>query len=323
MYTVNVDSNQDSRLLYFTCDNENIIKDFYNNLSNDLTLPKIETMSVSNEKYTGLFSSTTSGEEILYTPYGRFFSNEEMSSATNVALLGTDYIKSLSEHDIDTIWESKIDIKGVKFNAIGNYFFDYPKGSITEDLYKFLLVPTTITIPLKTYFDIELIPNRFRCVFSQSLTNEQIKHLGTLLQSYNLQELSLPSSYEINAVNSYISGISAYIIVLILSLINAVNVMLYWLRKEFIRYKIYLICGAKGGQIAFFISLNVVLLVTVTYMCAYFAVSEITKISPHKFTAILPWQYYTLIYFGVILLTLIIVHIKSIPIVFQKKMIQK
>ncbi len=324
MYTVNVESNQDTRVLYFTCNDTNAIQSLYAKLENDSVLPKMTIVTVSDENYTGLYWDGKLIKEVLYTPYGRFFSTEEMDSGDVVALLGTDYFTNLSQENLDTIWTTGIDINGTHFNVIGNYFFDFPKDSITENFYEFAVVQTTITIPLRTYFDFGLAPERFRCVFSQPLTSTQITHLSDILQSVdNIQSLSLPKSFEANAVYSYIDGIIPYIAVLLLSLLSSISVILYWLRKEFARYRIYLICGAKGRQIAFLISVNIALLVTAAYVCACLAIFELTQITPHGLVSALPWQFYILIYIGVMIFTLLAVNIRAIPIVFREKMLQK
>lgn len=324
MYTVDVESNQDTRVLYLTCNDTNTIKSLYKKLADNSVLPEMAIVTVSDENYTGLYWARELNDEIWYTPYGRFFSTEEMDSGAAVVLLGTNFLTNLSEENLDTIWETGIDINGTHFDAIGNYFFDFPKDSLLESDYELYAVPTTIMIPLKTYFDIGLIPLRFRCEFSESLTSAQITHLSGLLQPFNnIMSLSLPKPYEAHAVNSYISGVTTYIVVLILSLLSTVSVILYWFRKEFARYRIYLICGAKGRQIAYFISLNVALLVTITYVCAYFAVSGVTEITPHGIVSPLPWEFYILIYIGVMIFTLLAVNIRAIPIVFHERMLQK
>lgn len=324
MYTVDVGMDQDTKVLYFTCNDSNTIKSVYKKLTSDSALPKMGIVTVSDKKYTGLYWDRKLNEEILYTPYGRSFSIGEMDKGADVALLGTDYLNSVPKGDLDTIWDTGIDIDDTHFEAVGNYFFDFPKDSFTEDFYKFIAVQTTITIPLKTYFDIGLVPVRFRCVFSKPLTSAQITHLNDVLQPLcNIESLSLPKTYEVDAVNSYMKGITTYIVVLILSLLSIVSIILYWLRKEFARYRIYLICGARGRQIAFFISLNVALLVTITYICAYFAASGIINIIPDGFISPLPWLFYILIYIGVMIFTLSAVNIRAIPIVFREKMLQK
>lgn len=51
MYTANADSNQDTQVLYFTCNDTNTIKSFYEKLVSDPVLPEMETVTVSDENY--------------------------------------------------------------------------------------------------------------------------------------------------------------------------------------------------------------------------------------------------------------------------------
>ncbi|MHB8963034.1 MAG: hypothetical protein ACYC5K_07745 [Saccharofermentanales bacterium] len=322
MYNTSVEMGAVSQVLYFKCSDTNTIKSLYEKLENDTIMPEMAIATVSDDKYTGFYWKNSLNEDVLHTPYGRLFSAEEMDSGATVVLLGMYFLTNLSPENIDAVWETGIDISGTHFNAVGNYFFDSSMVG-DEDYFKFKKVPTTITIPLKTYFDIGLVPLRFRCEFSQPLTSLQIEHLSNLLKSFsNIRSLSLPKTNNARAVNNYMEGIASYAVVLLLSLLSIVSVILYWLRKEFARYQIYLICGAKGRQIAYFISMNVTLIVTITYGCAFFAVSGITKITPPGMVSPSPWQFYVLIYFSVMIFMLLAVIIRAIPIIFREDMLK-
>jgi len=323
MYKVNVEIQQETQLLYFAANDATIIENLYEKLANDPVLPKMGIVTVSDEKNAGVYWDRAWNEEVWYTPYGRFFSTEEMESGAKVALLGMSYIAQLTQGNIDAIWETGIDLIGTQFDAIGNYD-DWAANPIQEETYESEILPTSITIPLKTYFNIGLSATRFRGVFAQPLTSAQITHLDDLMQSFgNIRSFSLPKAYNANAVNSYINGIAPYALMIILSLLSIVSVILYWLRKEFARYQIYRICGAKGGQIAFFLSLNVALLVTITYAFACLAVLGLTMITPEGIVSPLPWQFHVVIYIGVLLFTLSAVNIRAIPIVFRENILPK
>ncbi len=323
MYNTSVEMGAVNQVLSFKCNDTNTIKSLYEKFENDSIMPEMAIVTVSDEKYTGLYWLRNQNEEVLHTPYGRLFSAEEMDSGATVTLLGTHFFANLSPENIDTIWKTGIDINGTHFNAVGNYFFDSSMIG-AEGGFEFEKVPTTIIIPLKTYFAIGLIPLRFRCEFSQPLTSTQIEHLSVLFKSFsNVQSLSLPNTNNARAVNNYFGGITVYAVVLLVSLLSIVSVILYWLRKEFSRYRIYLICGAKGRQIAYFISMNVALIVTVTYLCAYFAVFGITNITPPGMVSPSPWQFYVLIYFGVMIFIQSAVIIRAIPIIFREDMLKK
>jgi len=320
MYKESIVDEQVTKVLYFACDDIESIKNLYAKFANDPMLPQMEIVTVSNEKYAGIEWNRKQNENVLYTPYGRFFSTAEMESGANVTLLGTSFISQLPQKSIDTIWETGIDINGKHFSAIGNYFFNWVNGSIPEEVYKSQPVSASIVIPLKAYFDVGISATRFRCVFSQSLTSTQITHLNDLIQPFqSIYSLSLPLVYNVDAVNSYINVIAPYTLIIIISLLSIVSVIIYWLRREFERYRIYLICGAKRRQITFLLSMNILLLVTITYFCAYLIITGLMKITPDGIVSSLPWQFYIIIYICMLFFTLLTVNIRAIPIVFREK----
>jgi len=320
MYTKNIEGEQANRVLYFTCDDTTTIKSVYEKLANDPMLPKMEIVTVSNEQYAGIDWNRKLNEEVWYTPYGRFFSSTEMESGSDVALLGTSYISQLTQDNINTIWETGINIDGIQFSAIGNFFYDWASKKVPSSVYKSLPMPAAIVIPLKTYFNVGLSATRFRCVFARPLTNTQLTLLSDLIKQFNnIYSLSLPVIYNMNAVNSYISEIAPYALIIILSLLSIVSVVIYWLLREFERYIIYLLCGAKRRQIIFLLSLNITLLVSFSYVCACFVVFKLMKITPEGIITQLPWQFYSVIYIVSLLFTLLTVNIRATPIVFREK----
>jgi hypothetical protein len=322
MYIESIEGEKVTQVLYFACDDEAIVKNLHKELVNDPMLPDMKIITVSNGNYAGIDWNIEWNEEAWYTPYGRFFSTMEMKSGMLVALLGTSFISQLTQESIDTIWEEGIDINGTLFCAIGNYFFDWANIAVPEEVYASQPMSASIVVPLKAFYDVGLSATRFRGVFSQPLTSTQIAYLYELIQPYsNINSLTMPEPYNINAVNNYINGIAPYTLIIILSLLSIVSVILYWLRREFERYKIYLICGAKRRQITFLLSLNIMFLVTAAYICAYFAIAKLSDITPDGIASSLPWQIYIAIYIGALFLTLLAVNIRAIPVVFREKIL--
>lgn len=322
MYTESVELNQKTRLLYVASENAETIKSLYTEISDSSALPKVKSATVSDGQYAGVYWDVRPNEETWYTPYGRFFSADEIKSGAKVALLATGFISRLAPESINTVWESGIEIAGTHFNAIGNYFNNWETGAVPEDAYQTEPLPVSVAMPFKTYFDLGLAPTRFRCVFSQPLTNAQIALIRDLVRPMSsIDTLLLPQEHDTEAVNAYIGAIVPYTLVMVLSLLSIASIILYWLSREFERYKIYLICGAKGRQIAFMLSLNTALLVTAGYGSACFAMSQITVRLPEKLLSPLPWQFHIVLYFAALLFMLFTVNIKAIPIVFQKKML--
>jgi len=318
MYLVNAQDRQETQTLFFTCDNLNTIPTVYSELSTDLTLPKMINATVSDNRYTGLYWDKELNNSVWFTPYGRFFSTDEMDSGSDVVILGTSYFANLSPTAIDSIWSSGINVNNRNLIATGNYYF-YLGDSEADELSP---IHTAITMPIKTYFNLGLSPTKFRCVFSHSLTNSQIAHLAALISSADgVQYVSLLKPYEIEAVNSFVNAMAQYTFILIVSLLVSASVLLYWLQKEFARYKIYLICGARGRQISYFLSINIVLLVTIAFACSYLIVAAITFVSPPGVISALPWQFYPVMYLAILVFMLVVVNTRSYPLVFREKML--
>ncbi len=321
-YTQSAEEEQAAQVLTFACDDTLAIQSIYTELASDPQLPEMKIVTVSNGEYAGVYWKTVPNEEVWYTPYGRFFSAGEMESETFVALLSTGFLGRLPQESVDTIWETGIEINGTRFQAIGNYFFDWPDGDIPDEVYETEPLSASAVIPLKAFFAVGLTAARFRCVFSQPLTSAQITHLQDLILPYgNIYALSLPETNNTDAVTSYINGIAPYTLVIFLSLLSIATVILHWLRMEFARYKIYLICGAKHGEVTYLISMNIAFLVTATYICAYFAVSVLTKMTPEGLIASLPWQFHIVMYLSSLLFTLLAVNIRAVPIVLREKLL--
>ncbi len=317
VYQERVEAEQNSQLLYFKSDDSNAIERIYSILSNDPELPDMKNATLSDGKYAGVL--WTQDSEVWYTPFGRFFNTEEMHSGAYVAILGTSYLSQYPSDAISAFWETGVTIDGVKFDAIGNYFFNWTEENIPDDIYQFQLISAPITIPLRTYIHMGFSAKSFRCVFARPLTSAQIDHIKDIMDNFSVHSVSLPELSDNEAIRTYIAELSPYALVIILSLINITSVIVYWLRKEFRRYTIYLICGAQYKQIILLQSINVFLLVTIAYFFAYFAVVGLTIVVPDGILSHLPWRIHTLMYIGALFFTLLLINIRSIPIVFWKQ----
>lgn len=229
------------------------------------------------------------------------------------------YIRQLPKEQIDRIWEDGIRVNGEAFHPVGSYedWEDYQ-----EEDYQTEILPNPISIPIETFFELGIAANRLRAVFTRPLTNAQITSLDRLIRTFQSVELYLlPKTRNENALKKYAATTMQYAIILILSLISIASIVLYWLRKEFPRYKIYMIYGARSGQIVFFISTNVFLLVTLSYACACILIYMITHIIPDGLIAALPLGLYVLIYMLIMFFCLVVVNIKAAPYVFRNKML--
>lgn len=324
-YVVNVDTEQDTQVLYLSSNNEQIITDVYHDIIDNPMLPSLKNATVSGDIYSGLFWDTDKADP-YYTPHGRFFNNEEMSSEAHVALLGIGYLSSVPFEIVDTIWDSGIKIKNIPFEAIGNYnLYWADSDSIPSEAYTTLPLPTPVTIPINTFFALGLKATQMRCVFSQPITEEQATYLNDLFAAYSeLQELKIPKTEKISQMEmltQFTKNIAPYVLIILLATINTANIIIYWLQMEFVRFQIYRTCGATNGNIIFFISFQVSLLIFIGYVCAYMIQNFLRKFAPNGMVVPLPASWYWLILASLLLFMLILVLIKAFSLLSNQNLV--
>lgn len=308
----------DRSYLYLESNDTDSIISIYEKVSSNDSLPDIRSISLFDENCTGIFFDAKYFG--LYIAHGRLFTSEELSSGDHVAILSTEYIRRLEKDKIDSIWSDGIAITDIRYQTVGSYT-DIARYFSPEDLAQVYPIPTLIAIPLTTYLSTGHTPTMLNCSFSQPLNNRQLEILKDIILSYKtIHRYTLPSIRD-SALSSLLGALSQYVIVLILALIGVVSVLLYWLSMEFHRYRIYLLCGAKRKHIIFLLSMNVLLLDTMAYATSLVILFLITNNAPSGLVSFLPAIAYVIIYFGVVLFTLLIVNLRSLKLWRIKKYI--
>lgn len=325
-YIVDVDTELETQVLFLASSNEEIIEDIYYFIIDNPIYPKLKNATVSGDTYSGLFWDTGSENSPYYTPYGRFFNRTEISTNAKVALLGTEYLSSFSPDVIDSIWDNGIIINGELFSAIGTYNYNWGDVSvIPPDVFYIDTLPTAVTIPINSFFDIGLKATRMRCVFSSPLTLEQRENLRDFLGTYGeLQQLIFPKAEEMNQMNMFahlVKNTAPFAIIILLSIINIANIILFWLHVELVRFRIYRICGANSGTIAFLISFPVLLLVLLGYICACLVQFLLRQFSPYGVIAQMPSFLYLLILGIQFIITIILILTKSFHILSNNNLL--
>lgn len=320
-YAEVVERDQETQVLYFMCSDDTTVKAVYAELDDSNVFPELSSVTISNEQYAGIDWGVSGS---WYTPYGRFFTREEVEQGAAVAILGTGYLKSLPPERLDTIWETGIEINGFHFEAIGSHYFNLAvDGTVPQEMYE-TQVPAPILIPLPAFWESGLTANKMRCVFAEPLTETEITAIAELLQSYgDIYFMSLPKEGNYYAIQVFLSQVTPYTFIILLSLISIGAVVLHWLRREFVRYRIYLICGARRGQIAFLLSIAITLLVTIAFLFASFIITQVTKFAPDGVLLPLPWQFHAALYAGVLLIALLVVNLKAFPLIFRGRVLEK
>ncbi len=315
---------KETKTLYFSCKDPAAVHQIAAELSDSPSLPKAAVISVSGGQYCGLYWDRSQKEDVWHTPYGRFFTMDEMEAGAKVAILGTAYLGRLPFEEMDSIWESGIEIGGAPYKVVGNYYFQWGDADVPEEASMDEPLCAPIVVPLKAFRDSGLSASRFRCEFAAPITPEQRGLLANLLQRYDeIHSLSLPETSNRHTFVSYVGGMASSTLIVLMALVSFVNIVLYWLRHEFERYRIYRICGAGRGQIVFLLLFQILFLITLAYLCAYGIAGMLVSLMPAGIVLPLPGILYAGIYLALLLFIGAVVLIKAYPRVLRGRILDQ
>lgn len=313
---------KETKTLYFSCKDPAAVHHIAAELSDSPSLPKAAVISVSGGQYCGLYWDRSQKEDVWHTPYGRFFTMDEMEAGAKVAILSTGYIGQLPFEEMDSLWESGIEVGGVPYKVVGNYYLE--TADVPEEVYRTEPLCAPIVIPLKTFWDGGFFASRFRCEFTAPVTAEQRALLTNLLQRYDeIHSLSLPETSNRHTFVSYVGGMASSTLIVLMALVSCMNILLYWLRREFERYRIYRICGAGRGQIVFLLLFQILFLITLAYLCAYGIARMLVSLMPAGIVLPLPGILYAGIYLALLLFIGAVALIKAYPRVLRGRILDQ
>ena len=308
----------------FACEDSDALMQAYERLIVSPDLPPIRNLTLSNGTYAGVHWDFDLNDGVYYTPYGRFFTEQEMKEGSDVALLGTGAIARLSAQQIDRVWETPFDIGGETMMSIGSYHMLMFHGNISVDEMRFSAFTAAVSIPLKTFLRLGLNATFLRCEFSEPLTETQVDALRQLVSgTAGAYAPSYPLSGREFWTKSYLSNSSGNTVIMVLAILTMIQVLLHWLRSEFERYRIYLICGAKRSHIAGLLSLQIVFLVTLSYFAAWAAAIPFNAAVSSETMRSLPVPFIAVFYVLLLLLVLAAVHVKAARLIWRGKLLEK
>ena len=313
---------KETKTLYFSCKDPAAVHHIAAELSDSPSLPKAAVISVSGGQYCGLYWDRSQKEDVWHTPYGRFFTMDEMEAGAKAAILSTGYIGQLPFEEMDSLWESGIEVGGVPYKIVGNYYLE--TADVPEEVYRTEPLCAPIVIPLKTFWDGGFSASRFRCEFTAPVTAEQRALLANLLQRYDeIHSLSLPETSNRHTFVSYVGGMASSTLIVLMALVSCMNIVLYWLRREFERYRIYRICGAGRGQILFLLLFQILFLITRAFLCAYGIARMLVSLMPAGIVLPLPGILYAGIYLALLLFIGAVALIKAYPRVLRGRILDQ
>lgn len=324
VYKDAVSTRKETKTLYFSCKDPAAVHHIAAELSDSPSLPKAAVISVSGGQYCGLYWDRSQKEDVWHTPYGRFFTMDEMEAGAKVAILGTAYLGRLPFEEMDSIWESGIEIGGAPYKVVGNYLFQWGDADVPEEASMDEPLCAPIVIPLKTFRDSGLSASRFRCEFAAPITSEQRGLLIDFLQSCDgISSISLPQTRNSRAASTFVGASASPTVIVVLALVSCMNIVLYWLRHEFERYRIYRICGAGRGQIMFLLLFQILFLITLAYLCAYGIAGMLVSLMPAGIVLPLPGILYAGIYLALLLFIGAVALIKAYPRVLRGRILDQ
>ena len=312
----------EKQVFYFSSGNPQTVELIYRAIQEDGILPEIGYVTISNKEVTGFYWDglfrADSGPPV-YTPYGRFFTDEETRDGARLALLGIGYISNLD--DKESIWTNGITVGADTFHVIGNMnFADFPQSDYGLERSR---VHSPIVIPLNTFMNLHYIAERLRIEFSEPLSKDQRDHLDGLVKKNGggNEYYSLPAPRNSKAAQNFMNSISMFFLLMLLALICVSNIFVYWVKRESVRYKVYLVYGATGRRIAWIISMQTVLIVSLSYICAIALTRLLVTMANIEFITALPAQLYLLTYLIVAVLTVAVSCVRAVPLIVREQMI--
>lgn len=193
---------------------------------------------------------------------GREITEEDISNKTNYVMI--EYYSEIAKNDV-FILNKDIEILGQTYNikAIDKISLDkhiYSDCNIKKQYvndYESHLVP--IAIPYTTFMDKEYDIYAFEIIFEQSLNEEQKNNFEELLLKYfDTNAIVKPTEANNNKIYQIKGELIKYGLIILLALINILALFIYWIEKNWRKYTIYKLCGAKNIDIYFLIIIEAI-----------------------------------------------------------------
>ena len=307
--------------------NDEILWEAYEKLTSSDEFPDISVLTLANVDYAGVYWNYETNEKTYYTPYGRFFTEQEMNDGKNVILLGSSMINRIiaDQKNKNEIWENPVHIKGETLIPIGSYYTLGLPGSTKVDDRSLVMraFAAYTTMPLNTFRRLELQPEALYCEFASPLTETQITLLQEFVDSLNgVENVSIPISGQEAIIKTYVSRWPTAILVLV-GLLLTIQVLIHWLRSEFERFRIWLICGAKRKHILFRLFLEVFLIITLSFLLALGINTIVLTLMPDTVITALPPLLTAAVYVLFLVFVLIAVQIRSSAMIYRDRLLER
>ncbi|MDR2648073.1 MAG: hypothetical protein LBB67_08150 [Oscillospiraceae bacterium] len=245
-------------------------------LRNRVALPKIEKFLAYSDQAVGAYWDASSDEDVAR--YGRVFTENEAIAGSRVVMISEEYYVSAITQS-DDFWSSSINLFGEKYQPIGTFFLDSFSG-----------YSKTFIIPAESLLQSGKKITHVSCTFLAPMTAEQTEILlKTMDGLYENGTLVLPKTYESKALSAALANLLGLLFVLLLSLLNTLQLVVYWMKSNRRKFQIYVIAGARPSTVILLSLSNTFLLMLIAFaggfllfeaVCPYFIQKNIAAQAP-------------------------------------------
>ena len=195
---------------------------------------------------------------------GKVMDEKDLIKKSNYALI--EYYSEIAVNDIFSL-NKEIEIMGnsYKIRAIDkidlnrHIYEDCNNNGFYINDYESILEP--IAIPYTTFIENGYNIFAIEIIFEQPLNVEQQESLNKLLDEHFSQHLVIkPLMTNYNDINQIKGELIKYGIIIVLALINIIALFSYWIDKNWRKYMIYKLCGAKNITIYFIVVLEALII---------------------------------------------------------------
>ena len=171
--------------------------------------------------------------------------------AKNEILISETYMLNLPIEFLHKIYGKEVRIDGNAFTIIGSYL----------GRYNYDFAESSVMIPLLTYIELGYPLQYLDIVFQTSLSTDEETFLYQLLSANNcVEQIEMPDKLESKNLENMFSNLGKHILLFCIFLVGLLNLLNFWLKSNWRRFQIYIICGSTNRFVLFIIFVNTLLL---------------------------------------------------------------
>jgi len=234
----------------------------------------------------------------LHEPKYWLMSGEYLDQgAKKEVLLSEGYMKGLSSDFLHEIYGKEIKIDNISFTIIGSYscYYNYDNNG------------GGVIIPLWTYVNLGYPIQYLDIFFPDSFSSDEESYIVQKLSENRMVErIDMPDKVDAKYFSKMFSTVVKHFLLLSVSLVTLLNLLRYWLKRSWSRFRVYIICGATNNKIMFVIIFNSLLMSLFSTVIAWSSYAIVQPfLMKYRIITEYPWFFSAGICFTVMLISVI------------------